>query len=201
MYIHHLFFANDKLKKILASGKFIFCSIWKYKQLNFLTLTRNTLYKVYSLIEKQEGKHAGTNVMTYLNCFRLIRDLDGSSHNSWMQNRHHHQIFYKKNSEYVLFNNIWQPTPLSAPWTHPNCVSQIINGWVYGNPFLMSRVISDSVCESVGHRGGLSVLERKSDVLDSLLVPERRWQHQQRVEWLLCHHLLRGFKCQFLSLW
>lgn len=27
MYIHHLFFANDKLKKILASGKFIFCSI------------------------------------------------------------------------------------------------------------------------------------------------------------------------------
>lgn len=36
----------------------------------------------------------------------------------------------------------------------------------------MSRVISDSVCELVGHRGGLSVLERKSDELDSLLVPE-----------------------------
>lgn len=158
------------------------------------------MYKVYSLIEQQEGKHAGTNVMTYLNCFRLIRDLDGSSQNSWMQNRHH-QIFSEKNSEYVLFNNFWQATPLWAPWTHLYCVSQIINGWVYGNPFLMSRVISDSVCELVGHRGGLSVLERKSDELDSLLVPERRWQHQQRVEWLLCHHLLRGFKCQFLSLW
>lgn len=79
MYIHHLFFANDKLKKILASGKFIFCSIWKYKQLHFLTLTRNTLYKVYSLIEKQEGKHIGTNVMTDFNSFRLIGDLDGSS--------------------------------------------------------------------------------------------------------------------------
>lgn len=82
MYIHHLFFANDKLKKIIASGRIIFCSIWKYKKLDFLTLTRNTLYKVYSLIEQQEGKHVGTNVMTYLNCFRLIRDLDGSSQNS-----------------------------------------------------------------------------------------------------------------------
>lgn len=27
MYIHHLCFSNDKLKKILASDKFIFCLI------------------------------------------------------------------------------------------------------------------------------------------------------------------------------
>lgn len=83
VYIHHLFFANDKLKKSLQVVNLFSVQYRNInKQLNFLTLTRNTLYKVYSLIEQQEGKHAGTNVMTYLNCFRLIRDLDGSSQNS-----------------------------------------------------------------------------------------------------------------------
>lgn len=82
MYIHHLFFANDKLKKILASVN-LFSA--QYRNINNLISLRShviTLYKVYSLLEKQEGKHVGTNVMTYLNCFRLIRDLDGSSQNS-----------------------------------------------------------------------------------------------------------------------
>lgn len=56
MYIHHLFFANDKLKNILASVNLFSVQYRNInKQLNFLTLTRNTLYKVYSLIENRKG--------------------------------------------------------------------------------------------------------------------------------------------------
>lgn len=82
MYIHHSFFANDKLKKSLQVVNLF--SV-QYRNINNLISLRShviTLYKVYSLLEKQEGKHVGTNVMTYLNCFRLIGDLDGSSQNS-----------------------------------------------------------------------------------------------------------------------
>lgn len=75
--------------------------------------------------------------MTDFNCFRLKGDLDGSSQLE-CRIATTANFFSEKNSEYVLFNNFWQPTPLWAPWTHPNCVSHIINGWVYGNPFLMS---------------------------------------------------------------
>lgn len=68
MYIHHLFFANDKFKKSLQVVNLF--SV-RYRNINDLISLRShviTLYKVYSLVEKQEGKHVGTNVMTYLNC-------------------------------------------------------------------------------------------------------------------------------------